>query len=129
MLIISKLLFVKNMHLWNSHGCKSYFTIIPFLFIFNLSNFIFINPLSFPKILLGLQEEKAELKAQYYLLDKEKKTLELKLSSREAQEQAYRVQIDHLKSEVKDSLSSPWEEQPSSLGRHRIDVMMRNGKV
>ncbi|XP_041459959.1 colorectal mutant cancer protein-like [Lytechinus variegatus] len=79
--------------------------------------------------LTALKEEKAELKAQYYLLDKEKKTLELKLSSREAQEQAYRVQIDHLKSEVKDSLSSPWEEQSSSLGRHRIDVMMRNGKV
>lgn len=42
------------------------------------------------------------MKAQYYLLDKEKKALELKLSSREAQEQAYLVQISNLKLEVRD---------------------------
>ncbi|XP_071826338.1 colorectal mutant cancer protein-like isoform X1 [Apostichopus japonicus] len=52
--------------------------------------------------LTALKEEKAELKAQYYLLDKEKKALELKLSSREAQEQAYLVQISNLKLEVRD---------------------------
>ncbi|KAH0628134.1 hypothetical protein JD844_008907 [Phrynosoma platyrhinos] len=48
------------------------------------------------------QEEMAELKAQLYLLEKEKKALELKLSSREAQEQAYLVHIEHLKSEVEE---------------------------
>lgn len=44
----------------------------------------------------------AELKAQLYLLEKEKKALELKLSTREAQEQAYLVHIEHLKSEVEE---------------------------
>ncbi|XP_013911434.1 PREDICTED: colorectal mutant cancer protein [Thamnophis sirtalis] len=51
---------------------------------------------------LPQQEEMAELKAQLYLLEKEKKALELKLSSREAQEQAYLVHIEHLKSEVEE---------------------------
>lgn len=44
----------------------------------------------------------AELKAQLYLLEKEKKALELKLNTREAQEQAYLVHIEHLKSEVEE---------------------------
>lgn len=44
----------------------------------------------------------AELKAQLYLLEKEKKALELKLSSQEAQEQVYLVHIEHLKSEVEE---------------------------
>lgn len=37
-----------------------------------------------------------------YLLEKEKTSLELQLSSREAQEQAYLVQIDHFKSEFQE---------------------------
>lgn len=49
-----------------------------------------------------MQEEKAELKAQVYLLEKEKTSLELQLSSREAQEQAYLVQIEHFKSELQE---------------------------
>ncbi|XP_070545684.1 colorectal mutant cancer protein-like isoform X3 [Ptychodera flava] len=49
----------------------------------------------------AVKEEKAELKAQNYLLEKEKKAIELKLSTREAQEQAYLLHIEHLKSEVK----------------------------
>lgn len=44
----------------------------------------------------------AELKAQLYLLEKEKTALELKLSTREAQEQAYLVHIEHLKSELEE---------------------------
>ncbi|XP_061480151.1 colorectal mutant cancer protein isoform X1 [Rhineura floridana] len=52
--------------------------------------------------LMAMKEEMAELKAQLYLLEKEKKALELKLSSREAQEQAYLVHIEHLKSEVEE---------------------------
>lgn len=54
--------------------------------------------------LMALKEEKAELRAKVYLTEKEKKALELKLSSREAQEQAYVVHIEHLKSEVKDQI-------------------------
>lgn len=53
--------------------------------------------------LMAMKEEKAELKAQVYLLEKEKTALELQLNSREAQEQAYLVQIEHLKSEVKEN--------------------------
>lgn len=52
------------------------------------------------------QEEKAELKAQNYLLEKEKKSLELRLSTMESQEHAYLVQIEHLKSEVTDGSRS-----------------------
>ncbi|XP_069843752.1 colorectal mutant cancer protein-like isoform X1 [Dipodomys merriami] len=52
--------------------------------------------------LMAMKEEMAELKAQLYLLEKEKKALELKLSTREAQEQAYLVHIEHLKAEVEE---------------------------
>uniref|UniRef100_H3A333 MCC regulator of WNT signaling pathway n=2 Tax=Latimeria chalumnae TaxID=7897 RepID=H3A333_LATCH len=52
--------------------------------------------------LMAMKEEMAELKAQLYLLEKEKKALELKLSTRDAQEQAYLVHIEHLKSEVEE---------------------------
>ena len=49
---------------------------------------------------MELQEEKAELKSQNYLLNKEKSALELQLSGKQSQEQAYMVQIDHLKCEL-----------------------------
>lgn len=52
--------------------------------------------------LMALKEEKAELKARNYLIEKEKKALELKINSRDAQEQAYLVQIEQLKSEIKE---------------------------
>ncbi|KAJ8311750.1 hypothetical protein KUTeg_011105 [Tegillarca granosa] len=52
--------------------------------------------------LMAIKEEKAELRAQNYLLEKEKRSLELRLSGKESQEQAYLVQIDHLKSEVRE---------------------------
>lgn len=68
--------------------------------------------------LTALKEEKAELKAQYYLLDKEKKALELKLSSREAQEQAYLVQINNLKLEVRD--------QQEGITKNRKDLLKYN---
>ena len=54
--------------------------------------------------LMALKEEKAELRAKVYLTEKEKKALELQLSSREAQEQAYVVHIEHLKTELKDQI-------------------------
>ncbi|XP_019583354.2 colorectal mutant cancer protein isoform X2 [Rhinolophus sinicus] len=62
--------------------------------------------------LMAMKEEMAELKAQLYLLEKEKKALELKLSTREAQEQAYLVHIEHLKSEVEEHK----EQRMRSLG-------------
>ena len=52
----------------------------------------------------ALKEERAELKHKIYLLDKEKRALELKINSQEAQEQAYIVHIEHLKGEVKEQL-------------------------
>jgi len=54
----------------------------------------------------ALKEERAELKHRIYLLEKEKRALELKMSSYEAQEQAYIVHIEHLKSEVKEQIQS-----------------------
>ena len=52
----------------------------------------------------ALKEERAELKHRIYLLEKERRSLELKINSREAQEQAYIVHIEHLKSEVKEQI-------------------------
>ncbi|XP_046858847.1 colorectal mutant cancer protein-like isoform X2 [Xenia sp. Carnegie-2017] len=54
--------------------------------------------------LMALKEEKAELRAKVYLTEKEKKAVELQLTSREAQEQAYVVHIEHLKTELKDQI-------------------------
>ncbi|XP_066567379.1 colorectal mutant cancer protein isoform X2 [Amia ocellicauda] len=74
--------------------------------------------------LMAMKEEMAELKAQLYLLEKEKKALELKLSTREAQEQAYLVHIEHLKSEVEEhkeqrmrSLSSTGSSGSKDMGK------------
>ncbi|XP_030824398.1 colorectal mutant cancer protein isoform X2 [Camarhynchus parvulus] len=78
--------------------------------------------------LMAMKEEMAELKAQLYLLEKEKKALELKLSTREAQEQAYLVHIEHLKSEVEEqkeqrmrSLSSTSSGSRDKLGKDCSD--------
>ncbi|XP_066844402.1 colorectal mutant cancer protein isoform X2 [Anser cygnoides] len=78
--------------------------------------------------LMAMKEEMAELKAQLYLLEKEKKALELKLSTREAQEQAYLVHIEHLKSEVEEqkeqrmrSLSSTSSGSKDKLGKECSD--------
>lgn len=67
----------------------------------------------------------AELKAQLYLLEKEKKALELKLSTREAQEQAYLVHIEHLKSEVEEHK----EQRVRSLGSTSSSGKDKAGKV
>ncbi|XP_005097587.2 colorectal mutant cancer protein [Aplysia californica] len=50
--------------------------------------------------LMAVKEEKAELKARSYLLEKEKRALELRLSGKETQETAYRIQIEHLQGEL-----------------------------
>lgn len=49
------------------------------------------------------------------MLEKEKTSLELQLSSREAQEQAYLVQIDHFKSEL--------EEQSEILEKMKVSYL------
>lgn len=54
--------------------------------------------------LQALKEERAELKHRVFMLGKEKKALELKLNSREAQEQGYIAHIEYLKSEVKEQM-------------------------
>ncbi|KAM4879107.1 colorectal mutant cancer protein isoform 1-T1 [Sylvia borin] len=78
--------------------------------------------------LMAMKEEMAELKAQLYLLEKEKKAMELKLSTREAQEQAYLIHIEHLKSEVEEqkeqrmrSLSSTSSGSKDKLGKECSD--------
>ncbi|XP_077318395.1 colorectal mutant cancer protein isoform X2 [Lithobates pipiens] len=78
--------------------------------------------------LMAMKEEMAELKAQLYLLEKEKKALELKLSTRDAQEQAYLVHIEHLKSEVEEqkeqrmrSLSSASSSSKDKMGKESIE--------
>ncbi|NWU94631.1 CRCM protein, partial [Upupa epops] len=78
--------------------------------------------------LMAMKEEMAELKAQLYLIEKEKATLELKLSTREAQEQAYLVHIEHLKIEVEEqreqkmrSLSSTSSGSKDKLGKECND--------
>lgn len=60
--------------------------------------------------LMAMKEEKAELKSHNYLLEKEKKALELRLSDKETQAQAYRLQIEHLTTEV--------QELQQQLNRH-----------
>ncbi|GFS27579.1 colorectal mutant cancer protein [Elysia marginata] len=50
--------------------------------------------------LMAVKEEKAELKAGSYLLEKETKALELRLVGHEAQESALRLQVDHLHGEI-----------------------------
>ncbi|XP_040199529.1 colorectal mutant cancer protein isoform X3 [Rana temporaria] len=78
--------------------------------------------------LMAMKEEMAELKAQLYLLEKEKKALELKVSTRDAQEQAYLVHIEHLKSEVEEqkeqrmrSLSSASSSSKDKMGKESIE--------
>ena len=47
-----------------------------------------------------VQEEKAELRAENYLLSKEKSSVHLQLCGKESREQAYLVQIEHLRREL-----------------------------
>ncbi|ELU00264.1 hypothetical protein CAPTEDRAFT_145778, partial [Capitella teleta] len=50
--------------------------------------------------LMAMKEDKAELKAQNFLLEKERRSFELQLRGKESQEKVYQVQIDHLKSQM-----------------------------
>lgn len=62
----------------------------------------------------------AELKAQLYLLEKEKKALELKVSTRDAQEQAYLVHIEHLKSEVEEQKEQRMRSLSSTSSKEKM---------
>ena len=46
------------------------------------------------------QEERAELKAAHYLLEKESRAQELRLAAQDSTQAAYRVTIQHLRSEL-----------------------------
>jgi hypothetical protein len=74
--------------------------------------------------LMALKEEKAELKARNYLIEKEKKALELKINSREAQEQAYLLQIEQLKSEIKEELKKRRRIEKEKEGGNKVSRMM-----
>ncbi|KAK8776955.1 hypothetical protein V5799_029698 [Amblyomma americanum] len=63
--------------------------------------------------LMAIKEEKAELKAQNYLLEKEKAALELRAGSWEAREQAYMVSIEHLRAQLADA--RPQQQPPLRL--------------
>lgn len=56
--------------------------------------------------LMAMREERAELRAQLFLLEKEKTSLELRLQSHETQEEAYKARINYLKSEIMDYQNS-----------------------
>lgn len=50
--------------------------------------------------LMAMKEERAELKAANYLLEKESRALELRLAALESTEAAHRITIQHLRSEL-----------------------------
>ena len=52
-----------------------------------------------------MREEKADLRAQVHLLEKEKKSLELIISSQQAQEHALKTHIQHLQDELENQES------------------------
>ena len=58
--------------------------------------------------LMAMREEKADLRAQVHLLEKEKKALDLIISSQQAQEHALKTHIQHLQDELEnqDSVDS-----------------------
>ena len=49
---------------------------------------------------MAMREEKADLRAQVHLLEKEKKALDLIISSQQAQEHALKTHIQHLQDEL-----------------------------
>ena len=76
--------------------------------------------------LMALKEEKAELKAKNYLIEKEKKALELKITSRDAQEHAYLVHIEHLKSEMQDEIRRRRRlQKDAGVASSKVNICMR----
>ncbi|GFG35636.1 hypothetical protein Cfor_02558 [Coptotermes formosanus] len=52
--------------------------------------------------LMAMREDKAELRARVYLLERERSALELKLSSQEAQQAAQQATVQHLQAQLQD---------------------------
>ncbi|KAJ9578304.1 hypothetical protein L9F63_005470, partial [Diploptera punctata] len=53
--------------------------------------------------LMAMREDKAELRARVYLLEKERSALELKLSSQEAHQAAQQATVQHLQAQLQDA--------------------------
>ena len=51
---------------------------------------------------MAVREDKAELRARVYLLERERSALELKLSSQEAQQAAQQATVQHLQAQLQD---------------------------
>ncbi|XP_060069390.1 colorectal mutant cancer protein-like [Ylistrum balloti] len=75
--------------------------------------------------LMAMKEEKTELKSSNYLLEKEKRALELKLSSRESEEQAHILQIEHLKCELQEREARHPQDEDNA-GFSLVDYMSSN---
>ena len=52
-----------------------------------------------------MREERADLRAQVYLMEQEKKSLELLINSQKAQEMALKTHIKHLQEELENQES------------------------
>lgn len=52
--------------------------------------------------LMAMREDKADLRARLYLLEKERAALELRLSSQDTQRQAQAASIMHLQSQLQE---------------------------
>ncbi|RXG57515.1 Usher syndrome type-1C protein-binding protein 1 [Armadillidium vulgare] len=74
---------------------------------FDLENAVLMQELT------AIREDRAELRAQVYLLEREKTGLELRVGTCEAQAAAYVATIDHLKSQLNEFKSSPSKPQES----------------
>lgn len=64
--------------------------------------FITIRNIKFQyfKELMAMREEKADLRGKVYIMEKEKKSLELTIGSMNAQEMALKTHIQHLQDEL-----------------------------
>jgi hypothetical protein len=54
---------------------------------------------------MAMREERADLRSQVYILEQEKKSLELFISSQKAQETALKAHIKHLQEEIENQES------------------------
>merc|ERR1712203_954959 len=75
--------------------------------------------------LMAMREEKADLRAQVHLLEKEKKSLELIISSQQAQEHALKTHIQHLQDELKNQESMTDMESASSIMDRKEEMKSR----
>ena len=56
--------------------------------------------------LMALREDKAELAARLYLLEKERDSLELRLATSDTQRQVQEASIDHLQAQLQDAIAN-----------------------